>query len=135
MGTLYTLGYAGYAHPDASFQLERYLRQEPILLLDIRSSPRSRWYPAWNKAALAARYGYRYTWEPRLGNVNYRHRDLGIELAQGHREAVHAAAKLLCEGTNLVLLCACKDERTCHRSLVAKLIQDAVQALREERPQ
>src|SRR5579859_6591531 len=129
VGTLYTLG---YADPTAAAQLERALWHELVLVVDIRASPRSRWFPAWNRAALEGRYGHHYTWEPRLGNVHYRHRELGIQLAPGHREAIEALATLLCEGTNVVLLCACKDARTCHRSLVAKLIQDAVHEQREE---
>ena len=77
-------------------------------------------------AALAGRYGQRYVWDRRLGNVNYRSRTPSIELAAAYRDAIREAAALLCMGTSLVLLCACSDERTCHRSYVARLIQDAL---------
>jgi uncharacterized protein (DUF488 family) len=97
-----------------------------MCLVDIRSQPRSRPWPQWNRAALSARYSRRYVWERRLGTVHYRDQEQGITLAEGHTDAIGEAAVLLCEGTSLVLLCACKDARTCHRSLVAKLIQDAL---------
>jgi uncharacterized protein (DUF488 family) len=122
-GTIYTLG---YAQRDAAAELDRLMRDPRVCLVDIRYQPRSRWGHRWNRAALAARYGRRYVWERRLGNLHYREHVVGIELAEGYPGAIREAAALLCEGTSLVLLCACKDARTCHRSLVAKLIQDAL---------
>jgi uncharacterized protein (DUF488 family) len=127
IGTLYTIG---YAHPTARPQIERLMQQEQTILLDIRSSPYSRW-ALWKKQALMHRYGQRYRWERRLGNLKYHHQEREIELAEGHRQAVEHVASMLFQGTSLILLCACKDARTCHRTLVAKLVQDAVQALRE----
>lgn len=122
-GTIYTLG---YAQSDAAIQLDRLMRAPGTCLVDIRSQPRSRRSPQWNRAALSARYGRRYVWERRLGNAHDRDREQGIHLAEGHQDAIREAAALLCEGTSLVLLCACTNARTCHRSLVAKLIQDAL---------
>src|SRR5450631_710803 len=124
-GCLYTIGYSRREAPD---QIERLMQRDGFLLLDIRYSPRSRWYPAFNRAALATTYGERYRFEPRLGNVNYQHRDYAIRLADGHELAAQEAAALLCGGTSLILLCACADPRLCHRTPVAKLIQDAVMA-------
>lgn len=121
-GTLYTLGYAA---PDATQALEQLMSKPQTIVLDIRYSPRSRWQPAWNKTALATRYGKRYIWASRLGNLNYKQRERGIQLAEGHEEAVQKAATLLQRGYSLVLLCACKNEQTCHRRVVAKLIQEA----------
>jgi hypothetical protein len=122
-GTIYTLG---YAHPDAAAQLDRLMRNPRACLVDIRWQPQSRWWPQWNRAALSARYGCRYMWDPRLGNVHYQHRVYGIQLAEGYPDAIREAAMLLCESTSLILLCACKNARECHRSLGAKLIQDAL---------
>ena len=122
-GTLYAFG---YAHPETATRVARLMSNPAMLLVDIRYSPRSRWLPQWNRNALMHTYGARYVWEQRLGNLNYQHRECGIELAEGHEAAVREAAALLCEGTSLLLLCACKDARTCHRTLVAKLIQDAI---------
>lgn len=124
-GTIYTLG---YSQRQAAATLDRLLRQPRILLLDVRYQPTSRWHPQWNRAELAARYGEQYHWERRLGNVNYWSQTRPVQLPSGWQEAVHDAAALLNGGTSLVLLCACGDERACHRTLVAKLIQEALPA-------
>lgn len=122
-GTLYTLG---YSQPEAVARLERLMRDLRALLIDVRYQPRSRWSPQWNRAALTARSGERSIWDQRLGNLHYKSRDLPIQLAPGSQDAIIEAAVLLCEGNSLVLVCACGDERACHRMLVAKLIQDAL---------
>ncbi|GHO52189.1 DUF488 domain-containing protein [Ktedonobacter robiniae] len=122
-GTLYTLG---YAHPETERQVHQVMRDERALLVDIRLSPYSKWASAWNKGALCSAYGSRYVWDRRLGNVNYAHKEQGIQLAPGHEDAVREVASWLREGRPVVLLCACRDARTCHRSLIAKLVQVAL---------
>ena len=122
-GTIYTLG---YSQRKAVATLERLLRQPRILLLDVRYQPTSRWNPQWNRAELVARYGEQYRWERRLGNVNYWSQTRPILLPTGYQQAVCEAVDLLCAGTSLVLLCCCGDERACHRTLIAKLIQEAL---------
>jgi len=118
-GTVYTLG---YAHPAAPGQLERLMRDPLACLVDIRYQPRSRLAHQWNRAAISARY----VWERRLGTIHYSNSEQGITLADGHQDAIREAAALLCEGTSLILLCECSEARACHRTLVAKLIQDAL---------
>lgn len=122
-GTIYTLG---YAHPQAAVALERLMRHPTVLLVDVRYQPVSRGSPQWNRAALTARSGERSIWDQRLGNLHYKSRDLLIQLAPGSQDAIIEAAVLLCEGNSLVLVCACGDERACHRMLVARLIQEAL---------
>jgi hypothetical protein len=129
-GTIYTLG---YSKPGAAALLERLMRNPRACLLDVRYRPISRWNPQWNYAALTARYRERYVWERRLGNVNYWSHELPIQLAEDSQEAVREAAALVCAGTWLVLLCVCADERACHRSYVAKLMQDALPLLASSR--
>ena len=125
IGTLHTIG---YADPEADAQLGQLLRNhDPIILLDIRHRPQSRWRPQWNRRALATRYGQQYHWEPRLGNLHYKEPALGIKLAPGHDEAIAWVVSLLRSGTSIILLCACKGAQHCHRSLVARLIQEALQ--------
>ena len=124
-GMIYTLG---YSQRKAAATLERLLRHPGTLLLDVRYQPVCRWNPVWNRAELAARYGEQYRWERRLGNVNYWSQTRPIQLPAGSHEAVSEAANLLCTGISLVLVCACGDERACHRTLVAKLIQEALPA-------
>lgn len=122
-GTLYTLGYSA---PGAAMQLERYMSTPRILLVDVRLHPVSRWAHEWNKTALASRYGESYRWDRRLGNLHYKSRTLPIALASGHEDAIAELTALILEGTSLVLLCACSDGHACHRTLVAKLIQDTL---------
>ena len=122
-GTIYTLG---YTQPKAEAHLERLMRNPRLLLVDVRYQPVSRWAQRWNRASLAGRYGERYVWERRFGNVHYRDHEQAIALPPGYQQAVCEAVALVCAGTSLVLLCACRDERACHRSLIAKLIQDAL---------
>src|SRR5262249_53544544 len=78
---------------------------------------------------LCTKYGDAYQWDRRLGNLNYQYRDLPIVLAEGYEIAVREAAIQLCEGVSLILLCACANPHTCHRTTVAKLVQDAMSAL------
>ncbi len=121
-GAIYILGYS----QRTAATLQRLLCQPHILLWDIRYRPVSRWNPQRNRAELAARSGEQYRWERRLGNVNYWSHTRDIQLPVGWQLAIREASALLCRGTSLVLLCACGDERACHRSLVAKLIQEAL---------
>lgn len=123
-GTLYTLG---YATPGALAELEEVMQDESVLLIDIRLRAGSRWWPAWNKKQLRARWAGRYTHEKRLGNINYRDRSLPVVLHGPHIEqAIEGAVSLLQVGFSLVLLCACKDYDTCHRKVVAEMIQHAM---------
>ncbi len=122
-GTIYTLG---ASCPDAAAHLDRLMRNSQACLVDIRSHPRSPQAPQWSRGALSGRYRRRYVWERRLGTLSSQQLERGTRLAEGHGEAIREAAALLCEGTSLILLCECSDARTCHRSLVAKLIQDAL---------
>jgi len=59
-GTIYTLGYSAQ---DAAAQLERYMREAHTLLVDVRLRP-------------VSRYGERYHWHRRLGNLHYKSRRL-----------------------------------------------------------
>ena len=120
-GTLYTLGYAA---PGAVTELEEVMQDELVLLIDIRVRAGSRWWPVWNKKQLRARWAGRYTHEKRLGNVNYRDRALPVMLhGPNVEQAIEGAVGLLQAGFSLVLLCACKDYDTCHRKVVAEMIQ------------
>ena len=121
-GTIYTLG---SAHPDAAGQLDRLMRDpraswsmsapnpdrvpgpvEPCrahgpLRSPLRVGPPARQHPLPDRSGVS-------------------------QLAEGHPDAIREAATLLCEGTSLILLCACTNARNCHRNLVARLIQDAL---------
>ena len=113
-GQLYTVGYAALG---ASEQLEELMDDPLMLLVDIRYAAVSRWYPKWSKKQLQERWGDRYTHEQRLGNVNYKRRDLPIQL-YNPEQSVAGIVHLLEQGKSVVLLCACSDYETCHRKVV-----------------
>jgi uncharacterized protein YeaO (DUF488 family) len=46
-------------------------------------------------------------------------------------QAIEGAVGLLQVGFSLVLLCACKDYETCHRKVVAEMIQQAMKGEEE----
>jgi uncharacterized protein (DUF488 family) len=126
IGTIYTLGYAAAG---AAEQLEALMADPQMLLLDVRLVPRSRWWPQWSKPQLRAKWGKRYSHEKQLGNVNYKDASQPVVFAGRHPErAIAGAVALLLQGYSLVLLCVCKEEESCHRLLVAQLIQQALEA-------
>jgi hypothetical protein len=112
MHTIYTAGYGAGWTPAT-------LRDEVLrlgaVLWDIRYRPHSR-RVEWERAALRAQFDPgQYAHEPALGNPNYQGGP--IALAAPDR-AVPAARRLLAR-CPIVLLCACANARTCHRSVAA----------------
>ena len=123
-GTLYTFGYATLG---AAAELEQVMHDASVLLIDIRLRPQSRWWPVWNKQQLRARWGSRYTHEKKLGNDNYRERSLPVVLhGPAPEQSIAGIAALVQHGYSIVLLCACKDYETCHRKVVAEMIQQVM---------
>lgn len=120
LSKLYTLGYAAAG---ADERLDELMRDASMTLVDIRYHPASRYRPQYRKSALEQRFDVRYCHVPELGNVNYRDSTLPIVLAD-------TAAGLSCvlfwleRGYSVCLLCACADARACHRSVVARLVQE-----------
>lgn len=123
LGELVTLG---YTEPDAQQRLDAFMARPDTGLVDIRYSPRSRWRPEFNQAALIERYGaLRYGHCKALGNVNYNKPGEPIKLSDpfmGTRMVIH----LLQGGRSLILLCACKDYERCHRKTAYDLIVSAL---------
>jgi uncharacterized protein (DUF488 family) len=122
MSTLYTLGYAAR---DALIRLDVLMRQAHVELVDIRFSPRSRFFPAVRQQALQDRFGERYHHLPALGNVNYRDRSLPIVLHDEGR-GLSSLLVLLDRGSSVCLLCSCAHVETCHRRVVAELVRSWV---------
>lgn len=122
-GELLTLG---YTEPNAMPRLDAFLAQPDTGLVDIRFSPRSRWYPEFNQAALLRRYGsLKYGHCRELGNVNYNKPGEPIELFTPE-EGVRRVIRLLQSGCSVMLLCACKDYEHCHRKIAFDLIMAAL---------
>ncbi|SRR5579875_2316182 len=136
VGTLYTIGYTNQAEQQRLGQL---MQARHRLLVDIRFTPFSRAFPAFCREQLHHRYNVaeqahlpvgervaRYVWYRSLGNRNYRQGG-PIQLANPEQGVRHVVAALLA-GRDVILLCACADERHCHRTLVAQLVQEALAA-------
>jgi hypothetical protein len=102
------------------------MQDHSACIVDIRLAPRSKWHPAFNKAALAKRFPKRYLHMPELGNLHYRPQDRnkGIKLAN-ETLGIARLMKGLARGYTLILLCACKD-KGCHRWTVVQLLEDAL---------
>jgi activating signal cointegrator 1 len=114
MHRLYTYGYSG-----GSVQDLRNYAAAGALIADIRLSPRSR-VPHWNREPLEQLLGNRYRWIKALGNVHYR--GDGPILIADLPAGLRLVKTALLQGP-VILLCACSDPSTCHRSVVAAAAQ------------
>jgi Active DUF488-N3 subclade len=115
---VYTIG---YSQPGARLVIDTLVWHEGWSLIDIRRAPLSTWTD-WTERSLVQRYGPAYVHVPELGNLNYRNHHLPIVLADaptGIRQVMQA----LEEGQRCLLLCGCKDYRTCHRHVIAGRLQ------------
>lgn len=117
----------GTAASDAAQQVEALMAESSMLLIDVRYAARSRWRPQWNRSALLARWGARYTHERGLGNRHYRDTEKAVELVKPE-PAIAGAVELLVKGYSLLLLCGCDGTDTaCHCRLVVSLIEAHMQ--------
>ena len=119
MPELYTLG---YARLEAKQRLDNFMAQPSAILADIRYRPVSRWRPLFGGRALHERFDARYVYVQELGNTNYADHSLPIQLVNP-AVGVQILLPYLEQGYMLCLLCACSNPVTCHRSIVARLVQ------------
>ena len=118
LNTLYTLGYTG-AKPDS---ILKFLIAHNAMLVDTRYAPFSR-APIWQKRALMDFMKDRYVHMVELGNKNYKGQlGEGIMIADMDRGTLDLL-KIL-KKQPAVLLCACPDYHTCHRTTVADEMAD-----------
>jgi len=115
---VYTLGYTA---PGSGQEVAQLMADPRMLLIDIRFLPVSRWRPEWRKSALMVTYGSRYLHVRGLGNVNYRHRERGIQL-YAPEVSLYKLGQLMTCGYSLILLCACREYASCHRRVVYDLL-------------
>jgi len=123
-GQIFTYGYSGATPAD----LAAYVSELDAYLIDIRFSPLSR-VPRWRQDALRVLVGTtehgraRYRWVQELGNVNY-NTEGPIRLYapdEGVQDIVRYVA-----ARPVILLCGCKDWRTCHRREAATVVAAAL---------
>jgi hypothetical protein len=125
--TIYTLGYSGWKIEDVGAVLDRL----DAILVDVRMVPRSRWAPAWNASALAARFGDRYLWLREFGNVNYKGTFEQIEIADfptGISVLSNRTGQPFEGAKNIILLCGCRDVNVCHRKVLAERLAESWKA-------
>lgn len=117
----------GYAEKGAEERIAAFLAQKNTLLLDIRKDPLSRWRPTFRRGALTMQYGAQYRWFPEFGNLNHKAADRhkGIAIANPQAGLVRVLRLLESEHT-LLLMCACKDYKSCHRKVVYELIMKEI---------
>lgn len=117
MNTLYTLGYTG-TKPEQILNLAQTLG---AIVIDTRFSPRSRALQ-WTRLRLTNVLGTHYQHMPNLGNINYKNGG-PIQINKPDIGVPAVVARLIIQP--VILLCVCKDCDTCHRKVVAEMVQAA----------
>ena len=109
MPQVYTFGYSGRKLSD----LVTLAEELDATVFDIRYSPRSR-APQWNKSSLMAALGDRYRHCRDFGNINYRGGPIELVNYEAGKQAIEQSDRAV------ILMCMCKDLRSCHRNHVAE---------------
>jgi uncharacterized protein (DUF488 family) len=124
---VYTLGYLGLDPND----LLRYMKATGALLVDIRYSPKSR-DQRWHWGRIMHFVGHEnYLHLREFGNQNYKTSG-PIQLA--NPALGMEKLRLILRKRPVILLCACRDWRACHRRQAAEYIQKATGAEVEHLP-
>jgi uncharacterized protein (DUF488 family) len=121
---IYTFGYRGAGttmNPLIMEVFTSFIKAHHVKLVDIRLSPRSRFFPAWRKGALQRHFQEDYVHVPQLGNLNYQDHSLPIQIAN-REEGLAVVLHLLDCGWSVCLLCACSHVEHCHRLTVANML-------------
>ena len=113
---VYTLGYTGLT-PGALLAAATTLG---AVIADIRIAPRSR-NPVWNKKRLIEAWGARYVYVGELGNRNYKG-EFGDDVLLVDVETGVAAIAALLERQPVILMCACVEAASCHRTPAAEAV-------------
>jgi hypothetical protein len=121
-GFLLTGGYGG-ADPDDFFAALGTLTPAPDVILDIRLAPKG-WSVRYSGQTFldelaAACPGSRTRWVRKLGNAG-RFDGTGMRLVDP--SAIDDLVSVLRRGYNVLVICGCANESTCHRSLVKDLV-------------
>jgi uncharacterized protein (DUF488 family) len=111
-----TIGYGGKKPADFFAELEA-LR--PDVVVDVRENPFRAFLGVYTKRGLEKRLGERYVWVRELGNST---RELPPTLVD-EEEGLRKLRALMEKHNRVVLLCAEKDEKQCHRGYIKAKIQ------------
>jgi len=118
MRQVYLTGYTGKKPADLKAMVERMGAR----LIDIRYSPNSR-VPQWRQAALTELLGDAYYGLPAFGNKAFRERRIEISNFYSGESWLFWHFKDHPEQP-VILMCACKDAATCHRTEVGNLLRE-----------
>lgn len=116
MTTIYTFGYLGRT-PE---ELARAAHEHDAVVVDTRYNPTSR-LAVWRQGALTRLLGADYLVVRDLGNVNYR---VGTPIVIAAPEQGLPIVEALLADQPVILLCACRDGATCHRTVVAQMLAE-----------
>jgi uncharacterized protein (DUF488 family) len=112
-----TIGYGGKM-PDRFFEELESLKADVVV--DVRENPFRAFLNAYTKRELEKCLSDRYIWIRELGNKS---RELPPTLVD-EEEGLKKLRALMEKHRRVVLLCAEKDESTCHRGYIKRLIEE-----------
>ena len=112
--SIYSWGYQGQRFAD----LQTFVKHTGAVVVDVRLKPFSR-DPVWRRAALERALGEQYRWVEALGNLNYRS---GGPVRLKDEASGLAVVRGLALQAPVILMCACRSQTTCHRTMVARLL-------------
>lgn len=117
-GKLYTFGYLA-----GDWERLTALLDAPMsVVLDVRFSPYSR-VKGYNKYEFEKMLGGQYRWVQDLGNENYKGGPIKLK---NERAGVKLVRDLLAQGYVVVLMCACADVAACHRTYIARKVDETM---------
>ena len=107
----------GYGNLKSLDDLAALCKRHGAVVIDIRMVAKSR-IPCWNKGNLQRAYDIPYAHAPELGNVNYKNGGdiLIADFAAG-------VQRILAGQQPVILMCACKNARDCHRTVVGNMLR------------
>jgi len=115
-----TIGYGGKKPMDFFNELRE---MNPSLVVDVRDYPHKAFLGSYTKTRLENRLGEKYLWLPVCGNVT-RERPPTLRDETACLEEIR---KLMGAHRLIVLLCAEKDEKRCHRSYIRKKAEEILE--------
>ncbi len=118
MSRIKTIGYGGKTPTDFFAELDA---MKPDLLIDVRDSPHRAFLNTYTKTSLEKRLGEKYLWLPMCGNAT---RELPPTL-NDEDDCFDRIRKLMDTHGLIVLLCAEKDEKRCHRQYIVTKIKES----------
>jgi uncharacterized protein (DUF488 family) len=116
MKSIYTIGYGGKKPENFFHELEEL---DYDLVIDVRENPHRAFLGVYTYPQLAKRLGPKYIWIKELGNKT---RQMPPTLVD-EQAGMTKLKKLANNYDTIVLLCAEKNEKACHRSYIKKLLE------------